>query len=129
MQNSALEGRVMLALFEYDFAREGGAVGDIVIGQKIIPPSAVVLDGFFRVITQFTSGGSATLQAKLVGTDDILASTAVAALTAGVKDIVADGTAANMILTTAYSRITLTVGTAAFTAGKGVFALRYAVTE
>lgn len=128
MQNSALEGRVMLALFEYDFAREGGAVGDILVGDKIIPPAAVIMDGFYRVITQFTSGGSATLQAKLVGTDDVLASTAVAALTAGVKDIVPDGTAANMILTTAYTQLTLTIGTEAMTAGKAVFAFRYAVT-
>lgn len=127
MQNSALEGRVGLALFEYDFALHGGAVGDILVGPKLLPPSAVIMDGFYDVLTQFTSGGSATLQIKAVGTDDILASTAVASLTAGVGDIVPDGTATNMIVTTAYTQLTFTIGTEAMTAGKMVVALRYAI--
>ena len=128
MQNSPLEGRVHLALFEYDFAKLGGAVGTITVGPKLLPPAAVVMDGFINVITDFTSGGSATLQIKAVGTDDVLASTAVASLT-GLLDVVPDGTAANMILTTAYTQLTFTIGTAAMTAGKCVVGLRYAITE
>jgi hypothetical protein len=126
MQNSALEGRVGLALFEYDFAKHGGAVGTISVGPKLLPPAALVMDGFIRVITDFV-GATATLQILAVGTDDVLAETAVGALT-GLLDVVPDGTAANMILTTAYTQLTFTVGTAAFTAGKMVVGLRYAIT-
>jgi len=129
MQNSSLEGRVGLALFEYDFAKLGGAVGDILVGPKLLPPSAVVMDGFLQVFTDFASGGSATVAIKAVGTADILAATAIASLAAGLVDIVPDGTAANMILTAAYTQLTFTVAVEALTAGKAVVALRYAITS
>ena len=129
MIETALEGRVGLAVFEYDFAKHGGAVGAITVGPKLLPKGAIISDGLIHVKTAVTSAGAATLQIKAVGADDILASTAKASLTLNaILDTVCDGTAANMIRCTAYTQLTFTVGTAALTAGVVAVALRYSVT-
>ena len=50
MQNTALNQGVQVATWEYDFSRDGGAVGDIDLsGQYKIPSGTVVLDGMIWV--------------------------------------------------------------------------------
>lgn len=108
----------------YDFAVNGGAIGTIDLACEI-PEGAIILDGVLDVQTAFTSGGSATVAIQTEAAADILAATAVASLTAGLADIVPDGTAANMVKTTAIRTVALVVATAALTAGKAVVHLRY----
>lgn len=126
---SPLQNRKYVAQAGYDFAKDGGAVGDITLRGLSLPAGAVVDIGKLDVQTSLTSGGAATAALKLVNAADVLAETAMAGLAAGVKDLVPDGTAANTVKTTANTKLVLTVGTAALTAGKFVVCLEYYITD
>lgn len=129
MQNSPLEGRLGWAVFEYDFAKHGGAISAITVGPKLLPPGAIIMDGIIHVKTACL-GTNGTLQIKAVGTDDILAATNVSALTLNALiDVVPVGTAATMIRCTAYTQLTFTIATTAFTAGKVAVGLRWGMTD
>lgn len=115
----------------YDFATDGGAVGDIVLRGSGLPSNARVTRTYYEVTTAFTSGGSATI-ALNIPTDDaagLLAATAIGtAGTAGAHDGIQDGAAANFSeLTTAVRVPTMSVGTADLTAGALVLVLEYEV--
>lgn len=103
----------------YDFATEGGAVGDITLRGDAIPSGAIVVDALLHVDTVLTSGGAATVAIKVEGAADINAADAVSGApwsTAGAKR--GDFTATTApIKTTAARSIVATVGTAALTAG------------
>jgi hypothetical protein len=73
-----LEGKFNAAHYEYDFAKEGGAIGDITLRGDSIPKNATILGGYVDVETALTSGGSATIALKFLSAADILAATAVA---------------------------------------------------
>ena len=128
MQGSALENRKKVALFEYDFAKDGGAVGDITLRGPSLPAGAVIDKNLIQVKTAFTSGGSATVALTLKTAGDMYAAGAISGLTAGVKAGVADGTASNAIVLTANTTPVLTVAVAALTAGKLVVMVEYFVT-
>ena len=129
MQENGLETRKGVAVFEYDFAKHGGAVGDITVDPKLLPKDAIITSGVLHVKTACTSGGAATVAIKAVGTDDVLAAAAVATLTLNaLLDVVPVGTAATMIRCTAATQLTFTIATAALTAGKIAVALEYVVT-
>lgn len=121
--------------YVYDFAVDGGATGEIFLSSKAnvdpLPNGSIVLDALLHVETAFTSGGSATLD---VGNDDdpdgILVGLAVAALTANsvhragsvAGALMWDDTNDHMI---GYhvddvddGELSVTIGTAAMTAGK-----------
>jgi hypothetical protein len=105
----------------YDFAVDGGAVGDIdLTTSAAVPANAIVLGGFVEVDTALTSGGAATVAVKVEGAGDIVAAAAVSGApwsTTGRKDIVPDFTGSAMVKTTAARTVQATVGTAALTAG------------
>jgi hypothetical protein len=106
----------------YDFAVDGGAVGDITLsgGTTPIPANAVILGGFCEVDTAVTSGGAGTLAIKVEGAGDIVAAAAVSGApwsTTGRKSVVPVFTGATTVKTTAVRAITATVATAALTAG------------
>ena len=124
-----IEEKISVASFVYDFSEDGGAVGDILLGDKIIPKNAVIIGGLIDVKTAPDSGGSATIALKVKDAGDVLAATAITSLGAGLHDVVPDFTASNMIKTTAASQLTMTVGTAALTAGRFIVKLFYIVTE
>lgn len=125
----SLENRKYVMQVEYDFAKEGGAVGDIdLLRGHRLPAGAVVTSGVIDIQTAFTSGGSATVALKLKTAADVLAATAVGSMGAGLKDTVPDGTAAKMIKTTAAANLVMTVAVAALTAGKAVICLEYYLT-
>jgi hypothetical protein len=129
MQNSALEGRLGWAVFEYDFSLHGGAISAITVGPKILPPSAVILDGIIHVKTACL-GSSGTLQIMAVGTDDILTATNVSSLTLNALiDVVPVGTAATAIRCTAHTQLTFTIATTDFTAGVVAVGLRWGMTD
>lgn len=130
MEQSALENYVKVAQYEYDFAKHGGAVGAITVGPKLLPAGAKIFQGFVDVTTAVTSAGAATIQLMVTGADDIMASTGKASFAANaLLDIVPVGTAATMVIVAAAANLTVTVGTAALTAGKFTVNLLYVVTE
>lgn len=123
---SGLEKQMKVAKFVYDFAKDGGAVGAVVVGANLIPANALVVRGMVHVDTAVLSGGSATVALGLETATDILAATAKASLTLAAKlDTVPVGTAATAVKTTAARGLTVTVGTAALTAGKITVFLEY----
>lgn len=105
----------------YDFAVDGGAVGDIDLTLgAVIPTNAIILGGFVEVDTAVTSGGSATVAVKTEGAGDIVAAAAVSGApwsTTGRKSVVPVFTGATTVKTTAARKIQATVATAALTAG------------
>lgn len=111
---------VQLARAEYDFAVDGGAVGDIVLRGQSVPSGAIITDVLIKVTTALTSGGAATVALKSEGAADLNAADAISGApwsTTGAKrgDLDADTAP---VTTTADRAITATVGTAALTAGK-----------
>lgn len=114
----------------------GTSTGTVFLSDTLrIPGDAYLLKAELRVETAFTSGGSATLTLGLYDTDrstaydadGIDATIAVAALTAGAT-ITNDGALINTRLANnTPCLLTATVGTAAFTAGKGFLRIWYKV--
>lgn len=114
-------GRRRLAVCLYDFAVDGGAVGDIALrGDSVIPSGAIITDVLIHVDTALTSGGSATVAIKSEGAADLNAADAISGApwsTTGAKRGDLTATTAP-VKTTAARTVTATVGTAALTAGK-----------
>lgn len=118
---SSLTGRTKWARGQYSFATDGGAVGDIVLTTTpTVPSGALVLRSFARVSTAFTSGGAATVAVKLEGAADLNAADAISGApwsSTGLKQLDATGGDNEGVVTTAARSVTLTVATAALTAG------------
>lgn len=112
-------GRVKVATGLYDFATDGGAVGDITLRGDTIPSGAILVNAVLDVDTALTSGGAATVAIKVESAADINAADAISGApwsTATPKH--ADFTFASApIVTTASRSIVATVATAALTAG------------
>jgi hypothetical protein len=120
-----------IAQYVYDFSVLGGAVGTITLTGEAMPDNALVHLAAIDSVTACTSGGSATLQLKLVGADDIKASTAVATFAANTVLVAVPVTAtvSTWIKTTSPTqKVVLTVGAAALTAGVFYVNLFYCVT-
>jgi hypothetical protein len=105
----------------YDFAVDGGAVGDIDLTLDAqIPANAIVLGGFVEVDTAPTSGGAGTVAVKVEGAADIVAAAAVSGApwsTTGRKSVIPVFTGTTTVKTTTARKIQATVATAALTAG------------
>lgn len=111
-----------------DYSLVGGAVGDLSTGITL-PNKAIVRKCFFDVLTQPTSGGSATIAFKVQSAGDLKTATAIASWTVGRVDGALDGAVANFIKLTAERTIYATVATAALTAGKIKVFCDYVVSE
>ena len=81
-----------------------------------IPDNAIVIDGHVDVISAVTSDGSATVAIHLVNANDLLAATGIASL--GAKAQLPMAVDTTPIKLEAAKAVTVTVGTAALTAGK-----------
>jgi hypothetical protein len=113
-------GEVKLARGFYEFALDGGVVGDIALRGDTIPSGAIITDALINVDTAVTSGGSATVALKVEGSADLLTAAAISGApwsTTGAKRATFVATTAP-VKTTAKRSITATVATAALTAGK-----------
>lgn len=115
-----IEASRRTATAHYDFAVDGGAVGDIALRGQQIPQGAIILDVLIDVETVLTSGGAATVALKAESAADLNAADAISGApwsTTGAKrgDLDADTAP---VKTTAARTITATVATAALTAGK-----------
>jgi hypothetical protein len=117
-----------IARARYSFAKDGGAVGDIVLSGDGIPKGAIVLDVLIKVDTAPDSAGhTATIAVKVQGAADLQAAKVVAEApwsTAGAKRGTLDADTAPILLT-ARRRITATVAVQALTAGKFSVYVRY----
>jgi len=82
-----------------------------------IPDNAIVISGFVDVIAAVTSNGDATVAIHLANANDLLAATGKANLTLAAQLPMA-AVITTPIKLTAEKAVTVTVGTAALTAGK-----------
>lgn len=123
---AVIEGTTRLkeASGEYDFAVDGGAAGTITLRSagsaslgNEVPNGAVITGGYVEVDTAVLSA-TGTVAVNLEGAGDILGATAQAGLTTGRKSITPAFTGATTVKTTAKRNITITIATAALTAGK-----------
>lgn len=119
--------RIKTAVGEYDFAVDGGAVGQLTLrGSGTLgaglPSGAVITGGYVEVDTGVTSGGAATISIDLEAAADVVAATLVSnALWAntGRKSVIPAFTGATSLKTTTATRsIKATIAVAALTAGK-----------
>lgn len=116
------------AVFDYDFAVDGGGIGAITTGVNL-PANAVIEKCFFRVETQLVDAGSGTHAWSCEDADNILTAADQSGVAAGAF-LAANsvGTAATMVDSIAAScDITFTIGGAALTAGKMRGWCRYSV--
>lgn len=118
--------RLKIAVAEYDFALDGGAIGPIalrgigVLGGSV-PSGGVVHSGYVDVINAVTGGAGATTGLHLESAGDLIAPAIIATAglnAAGRKNVNPSGTGSTTLKTTASRPHTLTVGVATLTAGK-----------
>jgi hypothetical protein len=117
-----------VAYFEYDFAKEGGAVAAITLRGQPLPADAVVTDAMIRVNTALTSGGSAQVALSLLAANDVFSAAVISGFTKdALIDGVPDGTITHALLCSAAAGtyLVLTPSVAALTAGKFTVALEY----
>jgi hypothetical protein len=131
MVPSGLESNKKMAYAEYDFALDGGAIGDITLRGSVLPAGAFIVGGWVDIVTALTSGGAATAALKTVAAGDLLPATGKASFEASGKIGLATFINGGMLVgpTTTATPIKLTVAAAALTAGKFVVAAEYIVTR
>jgi hypothetical protein len=104
----------------YDFAVDGGAVGDIDLTKNAqIPANAVILGGFVEVDTAVVGSG-ASLAVKVESAADTVGVAAVSGApwsTTGRKSVIPVFTGVTTVKTTAARKIQATVSAAVLTAG------------
>lgn len=115
-------GAVRVAKAKYSFAVDGGAIATITPATNAtIPDNAIVFGGLLNPTTALTSGGSATIAVGTSAgssTTSLKTATAVATYSAdAVLATVPVFTAGSAFKMTAAGSITITVATAALTAG------------
>lgn len=111
----------------YDFATDGGAVGNIVLRGPKLPANFVIMNAIWEPTTAFTSGGSAQIS---LGTGTATATNLVGAAvlgtngTTGRKQGIPDwATVGDSVKVTAESTPVLAVSVVALTAGAGTLVL------
>jgi len=123
-----------IARATYDFAVDGGVVGDIGLGVTL-PDNAIITRSWYTVLSDLTSANSTATVALSIPVDDvegIAAATALSAnnYTAGLHEGIQTGTAANFSeQTTAARELTLTIDVQDLTAGKLILFCEYVVLE
>lgn len=114
----------------YNFAVDGGAVSTITPQLTVsLPDNAIIVGGTINSTTACTSGGAATVAVGTSAgssTTSILAATAVASLSADAR-INAVPVFATPVKLTAAGSVTVTIATAALTAGVVEITLLYFV--
>ncbi len=124
------------AVFEYDFAKQGGALGTFFLRGPTLPDNAVVSDCWIDVITVPDTGGEGTaaIALGLESTTDIQTSTSYGGApysTEGLADLTGPepGTEGGYIKLTATRGLRMTIATARVTAGKFFVTVDYTVTD
>ena len=117
-----------LAIFDYDFAVDGGAISTIATGV-VLPAKAIIEKCWFRIETQLVDGGSGTLAVQCEDAGNILAAADQTGVAAGAFLASAiTGVVANMVDDIAAAcDISFVIAGAALTAGKLRGYCRYSV--
>lgn len=108
----------------YDFATQGGAVGDIALldsegNTAILPAGSLISRVFLDTITQPDSAGeAATVALKSMAAADLLAATGENDIPVGLMDGIPDNTTGTFIKCTADTTLYATVAVEALTGGK-----------
>lgn len=123
-------GAAQLVKATYDFAVDGGGIGTIQLANSfLLPTGAIVFGGLIDGITLPTSGGGATIAIGLgagAQAAALKAATAIATFAAGaVLPIIPVWTAASAFVVAADTKVSVTIATAALTAGKFSINLYY----
>ena len=129
MTTQGLDSYKQVAYAEYDFAKDGGAVGDITLRGGVLPAGAYITRAWLDVVTALTSGGAATVALKSKAAGDLLPATGIATFAAdtfmGLGPAVNGGQVVGP--TTTHTCIKATVAAAALTAGKFTVMVEYVV--
>jgi hypothetical protein len=120
----------------YDFSVQGGAQGAIELLSDLtdgtstitIPDNAIITRVLIDVITDPTSGGSATIAVDSEGAGDLLVATAIGSWT-GLVDGIPVNTAATSVKMTADRTLQVTVATADLMAGVFNVFVEYLVSD
>ena len=106
--------------FEYSFAKEGGAIGDITLRGPAIPPNALIIGGIIDVENAVTAGGAATIALRIEGAADLLAAAAIAGFTANAQlaTVPVFTAATTKRVTATAKKVVATVAAFQLTAGK-----------
>ncbi len=115
-------------ILDYDFARDGGALGDIALTGDTVPTGAYITDAQILTVTPLTSGGAATVAVTVEGAADVNAADVLGGApwsAAGVYLGDKFGAPDAGVLTTADRTPKITIGVAGLTAGKFYLLLTY----
>jgi hypothetical protein len=118
------------AVFEYDFAIDGGAVSTIALRQITggpIPSGAEVVDTILDILTIPTSGGAATGALQIEAANDVVAAAVISGApwsSLGRKSGI-PVSAATSLKTTAARNPSVLIGAFAWTAGKFRLVVEY----
>jgi len=131
--SSGLENKKRTAYFTYDFAKHGGAVGNIDLHGDGIPNGAVINNGVIHVRTALTTSSNAatTVALKAIAANDIFSAASAASifkLNSLVATVPVGTAASSKRVTSNISKLVMTVVTPALTAGKFTVALDYWIT-
>lgn len=119
MPSYGLDQCVDMYMQEWDFARDGGGIGNIAFRGPQIPSGFRITSTFIEVLTGVTGGANAEIAITMNSAGDLKASAVLTAYaSAGVVAGIPVGTAASSVKATADRTIYLTVSVAALTAGK-----------
>jgi VCBS repeat-containing protein len=123
-----LENKLQVGYWEYDFDKDGGAVGTIALRGTKLPVGAIVHNGLIITEADLT-GASAEVALHITGAADVLVAVVGTTMDVGeLIDAVCVGTAATAIqVATVAKGVTATITVQAVTAGKFVVMLQYFV--
>ncbi len=116
-----------VAIVEYRFSSDGGAVGSFLFGTKL-PANAVITDVYSDEVAAVTSGGAATLQLK-AGSTNLTDAEAYTAYVGVEKRALASSATAIKPSASANSELSLAIAGAAVTAGTVRFAVEFYISN
>lgn len=126
----------LTATFEYDFRRQGGAIGNFILRGPTLPDNAIITDCWIDVITVPTTDGQGTAAISLgfVSATDIQTSTSYGGApysTEGLADLTGPepGTESGYIKLAATAGLLMTIVTGGLTAGRFFVSVTYDVTD
>ena len=120
--------------FDYDFAKDGGAVGSILLRcTEKLPANFVIATAIADVAVLVAGGGGATIAFQAEAANDVRVAATITTGgfdSIGRKALIPVGTAATTVKTTVPRTLTLVVAVAALTAGRfSVFVEGYVARE
>lgn len=128
------DARKQTALFDYNFSRDGGAIGTVLLRGPPLPDNAVISNAFIDVLVVPASGDSATIALGFLTTTDIQTAAAYSgAPYSSVAQADLSGptheTEGGFIKLTSARGLQMTIATAALTDGHFYVIVEYDVTE